>query len=315
MLSALAMLPGSAEAAAVRTTHAEAELVTDVSSIAPGDSFWAALRLKPDTGWYVYWSNPGDAGLPPSVEWGTPPGWKTGPLQFPYPALIESPPFASYGYKGEVWYPVRVTAVEGFSADEPVVLRAAAEWLICREACVPESANLERTLRTGETKIDDDRAPMWAATLEALPMPVPEWEWRAVYDDTTLQISWNTPAGWDPTGTLLFFPLDQGVLEHVAPQRVHGDRGRVVLTLKRDPVIEAKPRVVRGVLVSQTIWPIEQTDTTLRRAAVLVEIDTEARRTGGGPGWINMLILGILVLAAFGLLAVMKRPHINRRNG
>lgn len=47
--------------------RAEAELISDRVSVAPGDTFYAALRMQMDDGWHIYWRNAGDAGLPPRL--------------------------------------------------------------------------------------------------------------------------------------------------------------------------------------------------------------------------------------------------------
>jgi thiol:disulfide interchange protein DsbD len=158
----------SAPANPVRTDHARAELVASVPSVAPGDTFWVALKLTPDEGWHVYWFNPGDAGLPPRLEWTLPKGWQAGPLQVPWPDRFETPPLASYGYKDEVWYPVRIIVpsgedgkVSGALFETAAVIRAHATWLICREECLPEEADLELTITfdTGLSRPDATHTP------------------------------------------------------------------------------------------------------------------------------------------------------------
>ena len=70
LLLALGLLPGlarAAESAAVVTAHDQATLVTDRDGWAPGRALGVGLRLRLAPGWHTYWSNPGDAGEPPTV--------------------------------------------------------------------------------------------------------------------------------------------------------------------------------------------------------------------------------------------------------
>jgi DsbC/DsbD-like thiol-disulfide interchange protein len=300
------------DAQPVRTDHARAELIANITTAAPGDSFWAALKLVPDRGWYVYWSNPGDAGFPPRLEWSLPDGWSAGPLQFPYPDRFEDPPLASFGYKDEVWYPVRITVSSGTVPNAPFVIRARAEWLICREECVPEGADLTLALNTGSPVPDSVRAAdarIWAAALDKLPVTAPEWNWRAHFGETSLEISWNVPQGSNP-GEVLFYPAEQGVITHAAPQSLRRDGVRAILTVDRDPVLLAKPDTLRGVLVATTGWPAGTGAPD--RAAIAVAIDTRESRTAGESGTGPALILGLLALAVLILIAVLKRPHLQR---
>jgi DsbC/DsbD-like thiol-disulfide interchange protein len=297
-----------APAQPVRTDHARAEMMANVKSVAPGDSFWAALKLVPDAGWHVYWFNPGDAGVPPRLEWNLPDGWSAGPLLFPYPERFENPPLASYGYKDEVWYPVRIAVSSGSLPGDSFVIRARAEWLICREECLPESADLSLAMGTGAPAPD---AKAWAAALEKLPVPAPEWNWRARFGETSLQISWDVPQGSNP-GEVLFYPADQGVIAHAAPQSLRREGSRAILTIDRDPVLKAAPDTLRGVLVATAGWPAGggNSGSDAGRAAVTVGIDTRESRTGSESGSGTALIIIMLALAALILLAVMKRPHV-----
>ena len=51
------------------------ELVSEVQSIAPGETFWVGLRQRIAPGWHTYWMNPGDSGEPPRIEWTLPAGF------------------------------------------------------------------------------------------------------------------------------------------------------------------------------------------------------------------------------------------------
>lgn len=304
-LALISLSAGSAPTTAhnsVQTGHAVASLEASVVSIAPGDPFHAALRIVPDSGWYVYWSNPGDAGLPPELTWDLPEGWSAGELEFPYPELIPTDPFASHGYRGEVWYLTELTAAEDATGE--AVLRTRAEWLVCSDECLPEAADLTLRLPVGETRPDSARAAAWSEARAKLPVPAPDWNWRATYRRDSVELSFETPPDWDPTGSLRFFPLETGVLDHAAPQPVRGDHGRVVLTLTRDPVLEETPRRIRGVLVSGSGWPVGEGGT--RRAALLVDVDTEPAPEAPRTGML-LLLGGLAVLGAVTLFAVFRR--------
>ncbi|NIP43185.1 MAG: thiol:disulfide interchange protein, partial [candidate division Zixibacteria bacterium] len=82
----------------VRIGHLRAELVSEVESIKPGEPFWVALHFIMDEHWHVYWQNPGDAGLPPRIEWELPAGFRAGETQWPYPERFDVPPLTSFGY-------------------------------------------------------------------------------------------------------------------------------------------------------------------------------------------------------------------------
>src|SRR5262245_13720974 len=75
LMGSLFALGPSVQAAAVRSTAAEAELVSAQATIVPGRSLALGLRLKLDPGWHVYWKNAGDSGNPPILQVQLPPGF------------------------------------------------------------------------------------------------------------------------------------------------------------------------------------------------------------------------------------------------
>ncbi len=61
-----------------------------------------ALRLSMEKGWHTYWRNPGDSGLPTTLEWKLPAGVEAGPIEWPAPHVLPAGPLVNYGYDGEV---------------------------------------------------------------------------------------------------------------------------------------------------------------------------------------------------------------------
>ncbi|HKP94214.1 MAG TPA: protein-disulfide reductase DsbD domain-containing protein, partial [Fibrobacteria bacterium] len=127
--------PQRASAEPPEARHLEAELLAEPSAIAPGGAFWAGLHLKLEPHWHVYWKNPGDAGLPVSLEWTLPEGFKAGSIQWPHPERIEVPPLMNFGYAGEVLLPVQITTPAALPAGM-VKLKAKAKWVVCNEICL-----------------------------------------------------------------------------------------------------------------------------------------------------------------------------------
>src|SRR5215470_13874836 len=97
-------------AAPVNTDHVEAELVAAQTAVVPGEPLTVALRLSMQKGWHTYWQNPGDSGLPTTLEWKLPPGINAGPIEWPVPRALPAGPLVNYGYDGEVLHLVQLKA-------------------------------------------------------------------------------------------------------------------------------------------------------------------------------------------------------------
>ncbi len=145
------LAPASAVAAepahpAVRTGHNLVELVPQTDAVAPGSTVYVALRQTIAPGWHTYWRNPGDAGQPTALAWTLPPGWRAGDIVWPAPERDLSGPIMNYVLTGEVYLPVPVHVPADAKPGQAVTLKAAATWLVCKDVCVPEQADLSLTL-------------------------------------------------------------------------------------------------------------------------------------------------------------------------
>lgn len=121
------------------------------------------IRFVLEPGWYLYWKNPGDSGLPPDVQWELPEGWKASALRFPVPTKFDHDGLISYGYKNEVVFLATLTP-----GREPLTsLKASLDWLVCKESCLRGSAVVEAT--AGSMKRESEQA--LADARKALPLP------------------------------------------------------------------------------------------------------------------------------------------------
>jgi thiol:disulfide interchange protein/DsbC/DsbD-like thiol-disulfide interchange protein len=142
---------GAALAKPVQVDAVEVELVADRAALAPGQPLKLGLRIRHDPHWHTYWRNPGDSGLPTQLTLSLPPGFSAGDIQWPAPERIRIGPLANFGYEGEIVLPVAI-AVPSAVNDPAVDFRAHAQWLVCKDVCIPGEARLDLNLpvqRTG----------------------------------------------------------------------------------------------------------------------------------------------------------------------
>ena len=173
VLLLIASVPAHAlESAPVSSKRAIATLVTDTDSMQPGEKFRAGLWLRMADGWHTYWKNPGDAGVAPELVFNNA---KPSPIDWPTPRRIAEGSVMTYAYTGEVLLPVTLTASSG-------TIKAHAEWLVCKDICVPEEGDFSLTLPIGPTK-PSAQAPLFAAHDRAVPRTSP-WTARIAPDGT-----------------------------------------------------------------------------------------------------------------------------------
>ncbi len=143
---ALTVLPPELTRGAVRTDHVTAELVAERAAVQPGQSLQIGLLLQHIPRWHSYWRNPGDSGLPTTIDWQLPAGSRVGEIEWPAPKRLPIGPLVNYGYDGELLLPMAFTAPADARPGEDLRLVAKATWLVCNDVCIPESATLELRL-------------------------------------------------------------------------------------------------------------------------------------------------------------------------
>jgi thiol:disulfide interchange protein DsbD len=123
-------------------------VVVAPSALAPGIGGEVVVRFTIVPGWHLYWSNPGDSGLPPRLAWTLPPGWSAGEPRFPAPERHDEDGMVTWVHHGTLDLIQRLVPPAGAPAGAHE-LRLEATWLVCREQCVPGRAGLTATVQVG----------------------------------------------------------------------------------------------------------------------------------------------------------------------
>lgn len=226
---------GAALAGPVNTGHIEAELVAQDAAAVPGATIYVALRQKIQPGWHTYWRNPGDAGAATEIVWTLPAGWSAGDIVWATPEQTRVGPLLDYAYKGEVLLPVPITVPASARPGSTVTLKAAANFLVCEEICIPEDAvlTLDLPIVAGVPGPDPTWGAVVAKALADAPKPA---GLKAVFkrDGTalTLAVTGAPLKGADLAGAY-FFPYSGKVIDHAAAQTI--ERGPEGLTLGLTP--------------------------------------------------------------------------------
>lgn len=278
LLAAAAAPPLVCAQTQVRTPHVVASLTPEASSIEPGSPLRVAIRLAIAPGWHLYWSNPGESGIPTSVRWTAPPGFTAGPIEWPYPKRKDLAGAVVHAYEGEVVLFGDLLPPKELALGREVEISARVRWGVCREVCIPQETRLSFTLPVEDrpTRQSTRWRRMAAAADLRLPQSVPGWTVRASREAGELVLRVAHPEeGRLPPGPLTFFPADPAVLAaavSIVPRRVGGE---LVLRMKRStPHSRALvPHRLQGVLVAPSGW-----DQAGRYRALRVDVPLEVGR-------------------------------------
>lgn len=157
----------AAEPPKPREDHVQARLYSPVTGTGDKETVPVALELKLQPKWDTYWRTPGDAGLPPALDWKGSENFKSAVLKFPVPERQTAFDLENIIYLDDVTFPIDV-AVE--KPGEALKLKVHVDLLVCNNICVPEKHDLTLDVPAGEAKASGDEA-AYKAALEKLPKP------------------------------------------------------------------------------------------------------------------------------------------------
>ncbi|MBP6898797.1 MAG: thioredoxin family protein [Burkholderiaceae bacterium] len=236
-----------AAGSSLQTPQVRAELVAHApEGLQPGKPLWLGLKIEHQPHWHSYWKNPGDSGLPTTLAWTLPPGVQAGEIEWPTPRRLPVGPLLNYGYEGRLLLPVALQLPAGWSAPQ-LDIRLRADWLVCKEVCIPEGGELALRLPVGPAVTAE--APLFEAARAARPRTVPGAQASATVQPDALQLQVSgLPADWRGR-ELQFLPETGGVIRHAAAVAGQWRDGLWTARVPLDPQRSEAPHQLPAVLV------------------------------------------------------------------
>ncbi len=145
-IALLAAAPAAAnESAWVRHPEIALRLISGSAASGEGGALRLGLEMRLAPGWKTYWRSPGDAGLPPAIEWTESANLAGAELRFPAPERFTLFGFETFGYGGHVILPIVARA----GGPGETRIRAGVDVLVCEKLCIPYRADLALDLPAG----------------------------------------------------------------------------------------------------------------------------------------------------------------------
>ncbi|NML13794.1 protein-disulfide reductase [Azohydromonas sp. G-1-1-14] len=297
------MLGASAQTE-VRTEQLRAELLAHApEGVAAGKPVWLGLLLEHAPHWHTYWKNPGDSGLPTRLQWSLPPGVDAGEIQWPVPQRLPVGPLMNFGYEGRVLLPVQIQVPAGFDAAS-LSVQLQADWLVCKEVCLPQSGRFSLQLPThAATSIN---AAVFEEAQRRQPQSVPGAAASARIEEHQLVLDVKGLPAALHGAPLGFFPEQPGIIDNAAPQQARWDGGswqvKVPLSPERDQSPPRMDAVLAGAqgegvqLGFEVSGPWPAPGSTPRRTPVETETVAPATSVSGTPS----PAFGLALLLALG---------------
>ena len=255
----LAAVGTCAAAQPVTTAHVSAELVAERTAVQPGQPIRIGLRLVHQPHWHTYWRNPGDSGLPTSLNWTLPAGSQVDEIEWPTPQRLWIGPLVNHGYEGELLLPQIYMPPADARAGSTLTLKAEASWLVCREVCIPETVKLQLQLPVveagdGVTPGGTAHAALFERAAAEQAAPLDGWTVDVQSAGTELLVNLARSASaasspLAPAPLIHLFPYTQQLVETAFHQAYRTDAGYAIRLRWFDGA--APPESLRGIVVAQ----------------------------------------------------------------
>ena len=191
-LIVLTMLPHAAHAAEgtwASATQSRARLLTGVRE---GTHLQAALEIELTPSWHTYWKVPGDAGLPPELDWSKTPLVQTALIHWPAPTRLSEAGIVTFGHTDRLFLPLDITLTDAAAPLSNLDLNL--QIMVCHDICLPEKFTLA-------APVDNDTTTQKRIDLARQKLPASEHPRLAVdtvvASDNALAISVQSRDGFD----------------------------------------------------------------------------------------------------------------------
>ena len=226
----------------VDASDSRIEILTESTSITPGDELLIGFKFTLNPGWHTYWENPGDAGEGASIKWNLPNDVSASEILWPGPQRIPVEPLMTFGYEDEVVLLTKIYTSEATIV--PLNLNALVSWYTCKEICIPQEAEVSIPIKLGN-KTPSVSKEILDQTLEEVPI-----QFEGTYRVQRLEDSYILQGqlkNQDQYDSIYFFPKDYGLTDYTKDQFYEINKDSFSLQIKAAE-IEIENRTFEGVI-------------------------------------------------------------------
>lgn len=252
------------------TTPASAEiglnirLVSEVTAVVPGQPFRLGLFIQHEPGYHTYWKFPGIVGVPTTIEWQLPEGFKAGELEYPEPEPTMMFQIKAQGYERDVLLQTEIIPPTNLKPGQKVLLKGKTSWMCCARTCHPGTKDLAIELTVaGTNSLNPQWHPIFAKERSLYVQTTTAWKASAEENDMQVILRLTPVQGLaqpfpdSAAAAKVVFFTEDGWINSDGEQKVALTQdGGIEITLERSEVFLGKepPSKLYGILRRPDGW-------------------------------------------------------------
>lgn len=230
-------------------SNVSAKVYSSHKFISPGNEIIIAVEFKINDQWHIYWENPGDAGMSTTLEYILPDGFEAGKVLYPYPQKFKTEGLTSYGYKKKTVLLTKVKIPNNLNNDTDYKIKIKANWLECKEICIPGEASLELTIRAND-KVKSKKFNNFKDYFYKIPKSLNGLKARAEILEHSANLEVKFPDYLEHKSLDFdIFPLNEAIFIHSNKPKIVKENGKFLIKLDFDPFKVDLPDKLEFVLV------------------------------------------------------------------
>lgn len=231
-------------------SNASAGIVVDSFSLEKNRTIPIGIFIELERDWHIYWRNPGDSGMPTSIDFNLPDGVTVSEIKWPEPKAFEYDGLASYGYEKQVLLLADLSISESFNLNS-LEITADLKSLICRDVCIPFNTTVTTEIDLKNNfKSANQISELFSETKNMLPEENHNINFSVMLSDDfiTLQIQ-NPEINHVEIESLYFLPYDNGIFKNSIDQKFSHKENKTELVVEIDNFRIEEPKEIYGLLV------------------------------------------------------------------
>lgn len=254
--------------ASAQQLHVNARIITELENIPKNEEFLIGVELNINQGWHLYAENPGDSGFKTEVNLSFDKKVETlKEFTAPTPYKFDTEGIINYGYKNKVIYTSTAKYIDN-STDLTFTAKAHIKYLICKDICIPEELNIEKTFTLGTKKTPTAEVTLFEENAKRLPQTSNNIKTSSTLQNDTYIITFS---GLEKgINSANFIPSTEGVINDGAKQIWSEKEDTYTLELKRDIFTKKPTAELAGILnISDALFLNVQTQAKIITGSVV----------------------------------------------